>query len=219
MSASSTTNKSIRGSLVSFLEWRMFGICAFYLWVLVFFPILIPYSVYQALWCGSIFCQVIWLLVVVDFLIPLKMPGLWVKWCIFTDDSANKKRYFDAEIVSEFFVGEKGEDPKMEVEEFPINPIPMRIINRILTTRKNDDNPVFARRKAVVENKNYFLIYHPHALFGIGHPLIVKYFFENCGAEPLFTGADVIQNFPFLMRRKLSCFWTTYLISFSFSDS
>ncbi|CAD7929742.1 unnamed protein product [Amoebophrya sp. A25] len=273
----STSTKSSRGSLGSLLEGRLLFMCAFYLGMLVFFPPLVLYSLYLALWCGSLLCRVLWLFVLVDYLIPLKTPGMWTFWCMLQDDTFAKTRYWDAEVVSEFFsasasatmsrassLASATTGTTMSSSVFaPETPSTGNVLNKNLESsnakitaragstfisKEHEDisfrNPsddvlivdedgydvtdhscntveapdfevfrmeprdyremfqsaIFQERKGVVEKNNYLVLYHPHSLFGVGHTLLVKYFFETSGAELLFTGADIISYFPFLRR-------------------
>lgn len=65
-----------------------------------FFAFILPCLFYSA-YNGSLLSRAICLLILVDYCIPLKMPGLWLKWCRFADDSEAKKKYFPAEVIIE----------------------------------------------------------------------------------------------------------------------
>lgn len=78
---------------------KFFTVCGFYLGsnlLVVWLPLLV-YFAYR----GSWLCRLFWLVVIIDYAIPLKLPGLWLRWCILTDDVAGKRSYFDLEIVQE----------------------------------------------------------------------------------------------------------------------
>jgi len=53
-------------------------------------------------------------------------------------------------------------------------------------------------------NKNYMIGYHPHALYGIGMFSINKELNVKFGTTTLFTGANIVQQIPFL-RRFMTC--------------
>ena len=54
-------------------------------------------------------------------------------------------------------------------------------------------------------DKNYLIVHHPHALFGIGFTLLSRYVFEVYGTQPLITVADVIAYVPLL--RRIMSWW------------
>ena len=74
-------------------------VCGFYL-VCNFVPIFLPVGVYHA-WAGSFMARGFVALSILDYLVPLRLPGLSMRWCSLTEDTAGKKRYFDAELVVE----------------------------------------------------------------------------------------------------------------------
>lgn len=62
--------------------------------------LIVPCVLYSA-YHGSVFCRALCLLIVVDYCVPLKMPGLWMGWCRVANDSEAKTKYFPAEVILE----------------------------------------------------------------------------------------------------------------------
>ena len=54
--------------------------------------------------------------------------------------------------------------------------------------------------KSFSKERNYLLVYHPHALFGICYNIITEALYEDRGIIGLFTGANVLEKLPLLRR-------------------
>lgn len=82
-----------------FDEIKMFCVLTFYLGLNFMFLILpaVGYLAYK----GNIICRGLVVLTLVDYCIPLRLPALWLGWCVFCNDCAGKRSYFGAECFFE----------------------------------------------------------------------------------------------------------------------
>mmetsp|Transcript_18241 Transcript_18241/g.45607 ORF Transcript_18241/g.45607 Transcript_18241/m.45607 type:complete len:410 (-) Transcript_18241:382-1611(-) len=157
---------SLKSHVPTLSELKMIALCGLYL-SLNFVPLAFPFLIYGALFVESRLCQFVWVLVLLDYAVPLRMPGAWIDWCRVLDDTVGKKKYFDVEIIDEF---------------------------------SNCDRPNLKEDIQSAAGSNFFVIYHPHALFGVGHSLFARHLHDLYGVYPLFTGADIVAKIPLLRR-------------------
>lgn len=78
---------------------KVLALCTFYLGT-NFLPIWLPLLGYLA-YNGSWTCRGLWALVLVDYLVPLRMPGLFWPWCNLTNDYRGKMSYFNGKVIAE----------------------------------------------------------------------------------------------------------------------
>ena len=83
-----------------FDEVKMFCMLSFYLG-LNFAIFVLPVLGYLA-YNGNVSCRCLVVLTLIDYAIPLRLgDSLWLEWCVWCNDVAGKRSYFDAEVVFE----------------------------------------------------------------------------------------------------------------------
>ncbi|CAD7941818.1 unnamed protein product [Amoebophrya sp. A120] len=232
--SSRTTESPVPGLLFFGVPWselKVCLVCAFYL-SLNFVLFALPFALYGAISVESRVCQLFWVVVLLDYAVPLRTPCVWPAWCHFFDDIEGKRTYFSAEVIDEFTCAETA--ALLELGTTSGASTSSRTTTASASERKGtsssteqkmavetgvvneDDAPsldlIQERIRCAIQSKgaapNFLAVYHPHALFGIGHSLMAKEMYEKYGVFPLFAGADVLTKLP-LLRRFLAWFGFT----------